>query len=118
MAPGERVVTGRIVFADAARALGSVVHVLVEEVTRADAASTVAARLDLPVGATLPADRALPFAVPVPDVDPAKRYAVRIHVDRSGDGRIASGDQISTQSHPVLTQGSPGHADVALTLVD
>ena len=107
-----RVVSGTIGFTQAAPAAGSVVHVLIEEVTRADAAATVAARIDLPLH-TAPAFGArVPFALPVFNVDAAKRYAVRVHVDRSGNGRIEPGDQISMQSYPVLTQGSPPEAAV------
>jgi hypothetical protein len=113
----DRVVNGTVMFAQALPPVGAVVHVLVEEVTRADAAATVAARLDTPLSAAMASGRSLAFSLPVPNVDAAKRYTVRVHVDRSGNGRIEAGDQISTRSYPVLTQGAPPDATVAVTTI-
>ncbi len=93
-----------------------VVHVLVEDVSRSDAAALVVGRCDLPA-VSLAAGASLPFAVEVPAFEPTRHYSVRVHVDRSGNGSIEPGDQISTQSHPVLTQGHPSHVRVSLSSV-
>lgn len=112
-----RVVSGTIGFTQVAPAAGSVVHVVVEEVTRADAAATVAARIDLPLHGPIAFGARLPFALSVFNVDVGKRYTVRVHVDHSGNGRVEPGDQISKQSYPVLTQGSPPDAAVDVSPV-
>ena len=96
---------------------GGVAHVLVEDVTLADAASTAVARVSLPLSAVPAESSALPFTLTVPDVDATRRYAVRVHIDRSGNGRIEPGDQISVQSYPVLTQGAQSDVTVAVVPV-
>jgi len=96
---------------------GTVAHVLVEDVTHADAASISVARESLPLSSVATENTLLPFRLTVPDVDASRRYAVRVHIDRSGSGRVEPGDQISTQSYPVLTQGSQSYVTVAVVPV-
>lgn len=95
----------------------TVMHVQVEAVPYADAAAVVVARLDLPLGAVLDPGAVLPFALPVHDVDTAMRYELRVHVDRSGGGRVEAGDLLSTRSYPVLTQGAPDRVEVTVERV-
>lgn len=92
------------------------VRVLVEDVSRADAASEVVGETVLesvPLGHL----RALEVAVTVADVDQRRHYACRVHVDTDDSGRVASGHLISTQSHPVLTRGHGTAATVPLTRI-
>ncbi len=96
---------------------GTVMHVLVESVPYADAAAVIVARLDLPLDAAVPRESVLPFRLPVWGVDPAGRYEVRVHVDRSGSGRVENGDHVSIQSCPVLTQGWPDVAELVVAPV-
>ena len=105
---GNCVLTGSIAFDKPLEPeAGTIARVLVEDVTLADAASVAVAQVNLPLSAMAAASGSLPFTLTVPEVDASRRYAVRVHIDRSGNGRIEAGDQISTQSYPVLTQGSP-----------
>ena len=81
-------------------------HLMVEDVGRADAAAIVAGRADLTLNGPLPAGTALPFEIHVARVDPGAHYSVRAHLDRSGNGVIEAGDLISTRSYPVTVDGS------------
>ena len=90
--------------------------VTVEDVSRADAPSTVVAeqRLEhVPLGGDIA------FAVEVPGelVEERARYTVRVHVDVTGTGIVERGDLVSTQSHPVLTGGNPDEASVPVKVV-
>ncbi|MFI6495395.1 hypothetical protein [Streptomyces sp. NPDC050564] len=76
------------------------VHLTVEDVSLADApAPTVLHRtfaLSDPTCGPYETDLTLP--------SPQARYAIRIHIDVSGDGRITPGDYVSTAQH-TLTPG-------------
>lgn len=105
--------SGQIVFDDAAPPFaGATIHVRVEDVSRADAASIEAARLDLPGVSHAPGQPPLEFAVDAGELDGAARYEVRVHVDMDGSGVMKAGDQISMTSIPVLTRGSPDRVRV------
>ena len=113
----DAVVSGAVVFAEALQDGGAVMHVFVEDVTHADAAARVAARLDVLLPGAIARGQAVPFRLSVAQVDAGRHYSVRVHIDRSANGRIEAGDHISTQSYPVLTCGAPSTASVAVVLV-
>jgi hypothetical protein len=112
---GPATVTGEIVFGpDTPSLTGVTARVLVENVSRTDAAAPVVAEtlLDgLDVGPVAPP---LEFSVVVDDVDEATHYNVRAHVDADDSGDVSVGDLISTQAHPVLTFGAPDRVAVLL----
>jgi putative lipoprotein len=113
-----RYVRGRIVPPQGALpATAILIVVAVEDVSRADAPSTAVAEQlleDVSLG-----EGDIPFEVAVPGrlIDERAHYAVRVHVDVNGTGRVERGDLVSTQSHPVLTRGSPDEAAVPVNLV-
>jgi uncharacterized lipoprotein YbaY len=109
-----RTVTGRIAFPRPLAAQKGLVRVLVEDVSRADAVATIVAETALAPDHALAAGDTLPFSLEVPIESDAQRLNVRVHVDHSGDRMIAEGDMITTQAHPVLTQGAPDHVEVVL----
>lgn len=109
-----RLVSGRAVLSCPLPEGAHLLRVVVEDVSRADAASVPAGRVVLPVSGPLPAGTMLPFEIPVGVTDPAARYSVRAHLDLSGNGRIEPGDLVSTQSYPVLTHGAPEGVEVRL----
>jgi putative lipoprotein len=88
---------------------GTAASLLVEvrDVSLADAPSTV-------VGAQVQTDVQLspggrvPFSVNVPELDPSASYGLRVHIDRSGNGTLESGDLISSQAVPVRTESTEG----------
>jgi uncharacterized lipoprotein YbaY len=106
-------ITGSVLLSEAApETPGAVARIFVEEVSRADAPAATVARLEVPGAVLRAAGGTLPFSMAVEGIDPAKRYAVRVHIDADGDGRIGVGDHVSTESYPVVTQGAPTHVKV------
>jgi uncharacterized lipoprotein YbaY len=102
----KRTVRGEIVLpATDVPAAASTVVVRVEDISRADAPSTIVGeqRID---HADL--SRAIPFTIDVPAdlVDERALYSVHAHVDISGSGDVEVGDFVSTQTHPALTRGA------------
>ena len=98
-----RVIRGELTFEDGpADISGATVHVRVEDVSRADAASLTVAEWKipaLPAGTTT--SRAIPFEVPVGALDARGRYSLRAHVDVDRDGRTSVGDFITMEEFPV-----------------
>lgn len=81
---------------------GAAVHVRVEDVSRADAASISVAEWNLPA---LPrgtsTSSVIPFEVTVQPLDARARYSLRAHVDVDRDGRTSPGDFITMEEFPV-----------------
>lgn len=57
------------------------------------------------------------FCLSLMDVDPRVHYAVRVHVDVDGDGRVSRGDYVSTESAPVLTFGHGDEVEIRVRRV-
>ena len=109
-------VRGVIAFAPDQRPHASfTVTVVVEDVSKADAPSTIVGRSTFEIPASVPkalSDGELSFAVTVPAeaLDSARRLNVRVHAtarsfsepDATERSDITEGDYVSTQSHPVL----------------
>lgn len=89
-----------------------------EDISRADAPSQVAARLEF-VTETLRSGDLIPFALEVPAdaLNQRSLYSVRVHIDVNGSGRIDPGDYITMQSYPVLTRGHGNQVRVAVRQV-
>jgi uncharacterized lipoprotein YbaY len=91
-------------------------HVMVNDVTVADASSVTVAEV---VAGNLPTAEPMTVVVDAPDIDPSRRYSVRVHVRREGapNPQVRSGDLITTQSYPVLTRGFGNQVRVKLVQV-
>lgn len=116
---GKRVVHGEILLpAEGVPDRAASVVVQVEDVSRADAPSQVIAerRLD---GVLLRAGEVLPFEIEVPAslIDERRSYSVAAHLGVSLSDHVEVGDLITTQSHPVLTQGHSDQARIAVRRV-
>jgi uncharacterized lipoprotein YbaY len=99
--------------------------VQLEDVTVADVSSRIVTRqiagcLDLPSYGNI--SRNDPFTIPFKLFyeigDKQRRYAVSVHVDMDGDGKVSMGDYINMQSYPVITQGYPTQISVKVIRVD
>ena len=111
--------TGRIWFDDAAgRLSGATLRVKLEEVSRADAPARDISQLVISNFSHSPGEPPIDFVLNVDEIDPRERYEVRVHLDLDGNGRYAAGDQITTQSYPVLTQGYPDTIEIRLQRID
>jgi uncharacterized lipoprotein YbaY len=117
-APDEVLVEGRVVIAAGVPALeGAAVHVRLEDVSAADAASTLVAEAVISDvrHAAGGDDTVIPFALRGRiAIDPGSDYAVRIWVDRDGDGSPGRGDLHSDQRYPVLTRGFGRAVEIVL----
>jgi hypothetical protein len=72
-----------------------VVHVVVEDVGEADAPAPRLGGADVTGKTIRRSDGRLSLELPLPDLAGAAVPAVRIHVDRTGAGRIAVGDFVN-----------------------
>jgi hypothetical protein len=93
-------------------------RIAIENASMADAPATKLVESDIPHFAPTAGSYLRTSMVVRPeDMDTRAHYIVSAHLDRRGDGEMNSGDLISTQSHPVLTQGHPLNVVVPLTLI-
>jgi uncharacterized lipoprotein YbaY len=100
-------VKGEITFEEAAPPFaGATMYVRLENVIAADIASeAVADYVKRNVAFDPKTSSDLSFAIAGNPPDPRANYAVRVHIDVDGDGKVSEGDFISMQSYPVLTLG-------------
>jgi len=96
----------------------ALVIVQVEDVSRADAPSSVVGE-QRREGVELHPGDVIPFEVEVDAgaLDEGARYSVRVHIDVAGSGEVDAGDLISTQSYPVLTGGYADEAEIEAHLI-
>jgi putative lipoprotein len=89
-----------------------------ENVSRADAASTVVAEQRLnPVVLSGRSTLAFELEIPAGQIDERDRYSVSVHIDVSGSGELERGDLITKQSYPVLTGGHGEDVDIAVAAI-
>ena len=118
LADGPVVVTGNVIFpANLPPGPAAPITVTIQDVSRMDAPAVTLASTTIPVSAPPTPGQAVPFRIPVGAYDSRMTYSVRAHVDRDGDGRVSSGDLVSTTSNPVLTRGAGTVVSVPLTVV-
>lgn len=112
-------VTGQVIITDQSPAFADAsMHISLEDVSYADAPATTVAETVIPHVHHRPSQPgngdqrgvtvlsfALRAAPGAPAIDPGSDYAVRVWVDRDGDGRPGPGDLHSDQRHPVLSRG-------------
>lgn len=95
----------------------ALIVVAVEDVSRADAPSTVVAEQHLEHVSLAGGEVHFEVEVPGGLIQERAHYTVRVHVDVTGTGIVERGDLVSTQSHPVLTGGRPDEASVPVKVV-
>ena len=116
---GPASVIGTIVFPEGLIAgPPATVYARIEDVSLADAPAPVLSAVTLEEVA-LPPPPGVPvtFALPIERYDRQRRYPVRVHVDRDGDGMVSIGDLVSTSNHPVLTDGAGTAVTVPVSVV-
>ena len=91
------------------------VRVRIEEVSLADAPSQVVATADFPAPA--PVGMLGPFELDA-DLAPSRaEYALGVHVDQNGDGRVVAGDLVSTTRQSIPASTSMHELEVPVTVV-
>ena len=109
---GPKIVTGKVLLTSPAGS-GAVLHVKIEDTSRADAAARVVAEAVMPITRPMAVGEEVPFSVTISDADERAHYGVRIHVDTTGSGDVTEGDLVSTEAQPVITYGHPSTVRVA-----
>jgi putative lipoprotein len=112
-----RTVTGRVLLPPDAPAL-TAPHATIEvrDVSEADAPSQVVAEQHLDNVALRP-NGAVPFSLTVPDPEPGRTLAFRVHIDVHGTGITESGDLLTTQMQTVPPSSSPTPVDLQVVVI-
>ena len=111
-------ISGQLTFDDSEPFENATIWVVLEDVTQADASSREVSRLKIAGYTHAPGDPPLEFSLTTGPLDPSRRYQIRAHVDRTSSGRLKVGDQTTTQSYPVATQGYPRHVHAQLRRIE
>lgn len=88
----------------------------VRDTSLADSPSTVIAAIRLPNTVVAPHLHS-PFELVAPEVPARNRLSLRCHVSLAGDGVVAAGDLLSTESIPVPPTGDADALSVPLVVV-
>lgn len=115
-------VTGQLIISASTPAFShATVHILLEDVSWADAAAAVIAEevlTDVHHSPSDGCDTVLPFILRAepgtPPIYPRHQYAVRAWVDRNSDGRPGADDYFTDQSYRVLTGGFGSSVNMTL----
>ena len=117
-AHGPTVTARARVSVDAQSFADAVLHLIVEDVTMADARSAIVGHIDVPgIDHEIGMERIVTAEVPVKGIDPQRMYRIRAHLDLSGDGHVAIEDFVTDTRHQVLTCWSPDRIYIALVPV-
>jgi uncharacterized lipoprotein YbaY len=110
----ELLVSGEIILGEEVQSFSSAtIYVRLEDVSRVDALSKTVAEQVLH-NVSHQAGHQSQLAINLRGTTPDERasYAVYVHVDVDGDGKVSRGDYISMESYPVLTFGYPNRVTV------
>lgn len=116
---GRRLLRGRVVLpAGAEPFAGAVVTVAVEDVTYADAPARVLARRVME-GVSWEGEAAgIAFELRVPKLEERSRYALRVHVDVDGDGKVSLGDYLNMERVRVEPGAGRGEIEAPVRRVE
>ena len=109
--PGKPLVKGEILFEkDVPSFSGAAVYIRLEDVSRMDAPSKVISEQVIRnVKYDSISHSRIAFALHAKIPDTKARYAISVHVDLDGNGKLNVGDFINMESYPVLTHGYPNN---------
>lgn len=93
-------------------------NVQVEDISRADAPSTVIAEMRLASVSLVPGG-VVEFEIVVPPGAVRERgmYSLRAHLDRLGTGDVTRGDLVSTQTYPLFSRETDDYVEVDVKTV-
>lgn len=111
-----RRVCGSVVMPAAAPSTTALMIVEVRDTSLADRPAPVVASVRLPETVVAPHLHSA-FEIVVPEVPARNRLSLRCHVSLAGDGIVAAGDLLSTESIPVAAVGDVEHLTVPVTVV-
>jgi putative lipoprotein len=111
-----RSIKGQIVVpADAPKRKAHTISIEVHDISVADAPSKMLSQSRL-TNAQVKPNGHLAFQIDVPETT-SRMLAFRVHVDWDGDGKISTGDLLTTQVIPVPPSAEPAQVKVPVTLI-
>jgi putative lipoprotein len=112
-----RNITGKVVLPENAPAVkADQVTIEVRDVSEADAPSTVVAQRRLDSVALKP-NGEIKFKIPVPEVEPNRTLAFRVHVSLDGSGSVKPGDLLTTTYVTVPASGKADQLEVPVKII-
>jgi putative lipoprotein len=101
--------------ADAGVRPGARVRVAIEDVSLADVPARTVAAADFPAPSS--PGTIGPFELDADLADSRAEYAVRVHVDQTGDGSVAPGDLVSTTRQSISPHAKVADLQIPVTAV-
>ncbi|MHC1577000.1 MAG: YbaY family lipoprotein [Methanosarcinaceae archaeon] len=100
-------IEGEIVFEEMNDPIqNATIYIELEDVSRADAPSTVISSMVLKnIDIDADSSASIPFSLEYPELEDRFTYSMSVLVDLNGDGKISGGDYISMEHIPVSTSG-------------
>jgi len=98
---------------------GATIYLRIEDVSRADAPSIVIVEKilkDISIDAKSP--RNIPFSIHLPTEWERMRYALSVHIDVDGDGKISIGDYITSRNYPIENSDCSQRLEVSVIRVN
>lgn len=97
-------------------AKSAVAHVVVEDVSLADAPARIVGEQRLHLE-QFTGDASFSVGIASSVIDPSRSYSVRVHIAQEDREEIKKGDFVSTQAYPVLTHGAGNQLVVQVSKV-
>jgi uncharacterized lipoprotein YbaY len=97
---------------------GATAHIFLEDVSLIDTSAQPISHQTIPnISHEAGEEKRVEFTLRARGITASAMYSIRVHITFYDDDQIHSGDYISTENCPVLTQGHPNHVLVKVKKV-
>ncbi|AKB25509.1 hypothetical protein MSMTP_2040 [Methanosarcina sp. MTP4] len=111
-------IEGNILFEDLEETIEEVtVYIRLDDVSLADAPSTVISENVIENVSVSPEENKVPFTLGFPELVANRTYSLYVHVDVDGDGKVSKGDYVTTMHNGVPTDQDTVNMDVTVERV-
>jgi len=111
-------IEGNILFEDLKEPIEDfTVYIRLDDVSLADAPSTVISETTLGKVSVGPEDNIVPYSLGYPELEARRMYSLYVHADVDGDGKVSKGDYVTTMYNGVPTDQETVSMDVTVELV-
>ncbi|HII00769.1 TPA: hypothetical protein HA351_03650 [Methanosarcinaceae archaeon] len=111
-------IEGNILFEDLDETIEDVtVYIRLDDVSLADARSTVISETVIENVSVSPEENKVPFTLGFPELVANRTYSLYVHVDVNGDGKVSKGDYVTTMHNGVPTDQDMVNMDVTVERV-
>ncbi len=93
------------------------VYIRLDDVSLADAPSTVISETTLENVSVGPEDNIVPYSLGFPELEARRMYSLYVHADVDGDGKVSKGDYVTTMYNGVPADQETVNMDVTVELV-